>query len=348
MDCAPSAAARLLIATVRPDGSVAPWRDADPGTRDAAGRLATAARLDALLSARLGAEAPAALKERATREVALARLAWVEGARVLEGLEAKGCQPIALKGGDLSARAWPIAWAALPDRAMLRAASDLDVLVPDAAASGDAMRALGYRGDAEGAAHHRRWKRDDGFAFSVEVHHDLFDRPHGLTLDLEAQRVRAVLCATPLGDSRRVLSGEDAFIHVAAHAVYSDALSDAVATLRAPLDLIALVSATRLDVSTVAHRAQASGLGSAVSLAAEWTAGLLGEGAAFFTDLGAALPLAPGWRAALARRRTLRLASGATAGSAPTRTPFTATRALLAPTSASALAMLLEGARRRR
>src|SRR5207253_4804551 len=119
---------------------------------------------------------------------------------ILDALERAGLAPIALKGGDLSARAYPAVFAALPDRAYLRHATDLDVLLAQPAAAAGAMRDAGFTLDVQGAAHHVRWRKSasaPGLSFSVELHDDLFDRPHGLTISPDTLRASAVTIASP-------------------------------------------------------------------------------------------------------------------------------------------------------
>jgi len=338
-------AARLLVATVLRPAEAAEWRAAPTALTVHAMALAARAQIDLLLAATLraqGVEPPAALAARAASAKAGAAWAWVEGAAVLDALEGAGLAPIALKGGDLSARAYPAAFASLPDRAYLRHATDLDVLLarPEAAAS--VMREEGFELDAQGATHHVRWKkRGPGLAFSVELHDDLFDRPHGLSLSMSAMRGDAVAVASPDGGTRRVLAPLDAFLHLAGHAVYSDLLRDPVAALRGPIDLAVLLRATPLMGTSLTKAALDAGLGVPLAIALEWSS-LLGIG----------LPATPGLlergrRQAWGARRVLRNAHAALDGESPKSGPATATRALLAPSVFSAFAMLREGARRR-
>lgn len=344
-------AARLIVATVlRPADAGAGWRAATPEIRARAVALAGEATVDLLLASALRAhelEVPAGLASRAVTAKAAAAWSWVEGAAVLDALERAGLAPIALKGGDLSARAYPVAFASLPDRAYLRHATDLDLLLarPDAATA--VMREEGFEPDLQGAAHHVRWrKRGPGLAFSVELHDDLFDRPHGLDISMDAMRARAIAVASPDGGTRRVLSPIDALLHVAGHAVYSDLLRDPVAALRGPIDLAVLLAAAPVVAPALIKTAMESGLAVPVGLALEWSA-LLGTGLPAPLTSAARELLRGGPRRAWGRRRVLRNARAALEGEPRIGGPATAWRALLAPTLGSAFAMLLEGARRR-
>ena len=353
-------AARRVLALVLAPGAPEAWLGATPAVRREMEALAADARVELLLHAAIRARCgdehlPHALAARANAAKAGAAWIWVEAGAALEALEGAGLAPIALKGADLAARAYPSAFRDLPDRAYLRHATDLDVLLSSGAlaAAGRCLGELGFRQDAAGGAvHHVRWHKagPHALSFTVELHEDLFDRPHGLRLELDAMRARATRVETPSGDTRRVLSFEDALLHVAGHAVFSDMLRDRVPALRGPVDAIALARAAgpRLDASTLASRAASSGLAAALSAFLEWSAAL--------APLPPALRLAreklpraglrgrTGARIALANARR---AVERGASSRPPRAPATLHRALLAPRLLDAAAMVLEGARRR-
>lgn len=356
----PLAAAHFLFDQILPGPSVHSWANAPPGLRADASRLARAARIETLFAASLLHRDPAVrlpedgLATSAARDLALAAFAWVEGTRVLDLLERTGLAPIALKGADLSARAYPVVWKELADRAYLRVAADLDVLLPPgtARASGAAaMLSAGFVMDPrQDATHHARFRTagDAGATFSVELHEDLFDRPHGLSLDLEAMRARAVRIETPAGDTRRVLAGEDAFLHVAGHAVYSDGLASPIAAVRSMLDLHALCAAVPVDPGIVAARAEGAGLAAAVHLACAWAERLLPNPAATFGTVRQGLAYPRGPRAERARKRVTAAAEAAMRGTPASKGAATWTRAMLAPSAGAAAAMILEGVRRRR
>lgn len=349
-------AARRICALVLSPGDGSAWIAAPADVRRAMASMASDARIELLLHAAIRARCgdehlPHALAARAVAAKAGAAWTWVEAGAVIAALEGAGLAPVALKGADLAARAYPIAFRDLPDRAYLRHSTDLDLLLaPDAfVAAARCLRDLGFRPDpVPGAAHHERWHKagPHSLSFSVELHVDLFDRPHGLRLEIDGMRERAVRTETPAGDTRRVLSFEDALLHVAGHAVFSDVLRDRVPALRGPIDAVVLAraAAPRLDGATLAARAISTGLGPALAAFLEWSASL--------TTLPPSLRVArtelgtSNFRGRLATRSALTNARAALAGDAP-RGPATLPRALFAPTLRSSLAMLLEGTRRR-
>lgn len=349
-------AARRIFALVLPPGDGDAWARATQERRAEMAALAADARIELLLHAAIRARCgdehlPHALAARATLAKAGSAWIWVEAGAAIGALEGGGLAPIALKGADLAARAYPVAFRELPDRAYLRHSTDLDLLLPPGtgAAAARAMRDLGFVEDTKpGAMHHARWHKagPHDLSFTVELHDDLFDRPHGLHLDPAALHARAVRTETPAGDTRRVLSFEDALLHVAGHATYSDVMRDRVAAIRGPLDAIALARAAgpRLDGAALAARAAAVGLAAPLSAFLAWTAGL--------APLPPPLRLArrelaaPGLRHRLAIRRVLASARESVAGS-HSAFPATMERSLLAPALRAAAAMLLEGTRRR-
>lgn len=354
----PFAAAHFLFDQILPGPPVHAWSGSPPGLRADALRIARSARMETLLAASLLHREPDlplpenGIATAAARDLALAAFAWVEGTRVLDLLERTGLAPIALKGADLSARAYPVAWKDLPDRAYLRVAADLDVLVPAGAARASgaaAMLSAGFTLDPlQEAAHHARFctSGDAGAAFSVELHEDLFDRPHGLALDLDAMRARAVRITTAGGDLRRVLAPEDAFLHVAGHAVYSDGLATPIAAVRSILDLYALCAAVPIDPAIVAGRATQSGLAPAVHLACAWGERLLPNPPETLGSIRAGLAYPRGMRAGQGRRRVIAAAEAALRCE-PAHGAATWSRAMLASSVGAAARMILEGARRR-
>lgn len=345
-------AARLIAATVLPPAaSGAGWSAASAELRARAVALAGNARVDLLLASQLrahGIEPPAELAARAAQAKAAAAWSWVEGAAIVDALDRAGFAPIVLKGGDLSARAYPVVFAALPDRAYLRHATDLDLLLalPDTAAP--VMRKEGFVPDVQGAAHHVRWRKEGpGLSFSVELHGDLFDRPHGLRHSLAAMRESSVTVTSPDGGSRRVLAPVDAFLHLAGHAVYSDLLRDPVSALRGPIDLAVLARATPVQSTLLLRTAVDAGLAAAVGIATHWSE-LLGTGLpAELASIGRAMFARGGVRFAFGKRRLLLNAQVAVEGGPFPAGPATAWRALLAPSLGSAASMLVEGLRRR-
>lgn len=351
-------AARLITRTVLPPASpeasrASAWTEADAGLRARAIELAAAARIDLLLASTLRAhslEAPEPLATRAAASKAAAAWAWVEGSAILDALERGGLAPIALKGADLSARAYPAVFASLPDRAYLRHATDLDVLLARPEAAATVMRKEGFVTDVQGAAHHVRWRKQGGaLSFSVELHDDLFDRPHGLRHSIDAMRARAVTVTSPDGGTRRVLAPLDAFVHVAGHAVYSDLLRDPVSALRGPIDLAVLAGATTPHPGALLEHAGVTGLALPVALAVHWMQQTGVDVPGPLAAVGRAMDASRGMRLAAGKRRVLANGHAALETARPhVAGPATAQRALLAPSLGAAIAMLREGLRRRR
>lgn len=244
----------------------------------------------------------------------------------------------ALKGMDLAFRAY-----ATPSE---RDMSDVDVLV-DPARFDDALAALSaLERDHDEAEHHRRlrFRIGAGATVSVELHRDLFDRPHGLDVDVPAILARAVEVVLPDRTRLPVLAPADAWVHVAGHLAWSDV--GGVEVRRGLADLAALERACSLSPETCLLSTRAWRLEVAVSevLAAIAAAGveLPSEGARRL----AAEARGGGLRRRLARR-VVRSRVARSLGGVATAEPASAIRALLAPSLPSALAIVWTGWRRR-
>jgi hypothetical protein len=231
-----------------------PFAGLDPQAR--ATLLASASR-HGLLAAVAGRLPPedADLRRRFERLAAGARLrdarlrALLE--EVLGALGAAGIEPVALKGPALADRVYP-------DPA-LRAATDLDLLVPDQelARAADALVAAGFRRDAP---------LRDAY-FRAEHHHLHLHRPPDADVELHFRVTSAFGAALPTGEllSRAVphrtargtallvLAAEDELVTLAVHA--AGHLFERAGWL---LDLALLVERSPdLDWESIARRARA-------------------------------------------------------------------------------------------
>lgn len=246
-----------------------------------------------------------------------------------EALDRAGIAWAGLKGIDLAYRVY----ADPAERAM----SDLDLLVApaDLGRAVEALSRAGLAADRDEAGHHRRFRCAiaEGLEVSVELHHDLFDPPGLLPVDVADLISRAPPVAVG-SRAMRVLPPAEAWVHVAAHFAWSDAGAGDAARTRRDLALLA-AKTTPAEVLEVARRWRLERPIAEVSRALGWE------------DPGCAAlrPGLPGPRRLLAawlvRRRHSR--SGL-----PVRGEASLVRVLLAPSAGLALRLAWRIVRRRR
>lgn len=210
----------------------------------------------------------------------------LEIAEAVEAFAQSQVPVVLLKGADLASRAYP--------RTDLRAMTDIDLWVrpTDAPSARQVLERIGFNRSVSEAAHHWRFLRAGTV---IELHFDLFNRPHGLRYDADAVFSRHRLVPLKIeGVHARVLDPVDAALHVIGHATYSDALGTATAILRAPVDVLLLHAAEGWDPGILQARARRWGLDEALDV--------------FCSECGRQFPALLGWRdpAGATRRRWAR------------------------------------------